>query len=146
MAEQTAGVSRRRVIQGAAWATPAIVLATAAPALAQSPASTATISAVLGTHDNKVKHYTLTIAAGAVDLVGGFSVLVSSTDGVSSVVISGAANGFTVSNHTLLRASGVSATDSVQVTVIVTLSSADPHNTSVRFTLMDDAGTAVATA
>ncbi|BDZ62729.1 hypothetical protein Lsed01_01501 [Demequina sediminis] len=31
---QTAGVSRRRIIQGAAWATPAIVLATAVPAAA----------------------------------------------------------------------------------------------------------------
>lgn len=33
---QTTGVSRRRIIQGAAWATPAIVIAAAAPAAASS--------------------------------------------------------------------------------------------------------------
>ncbi|WP_062296272.1 hypothetical protein [Demequina maris] len=33
-------VSRRRIVQGAAWATPAILVATAAPALAASPAVT----------------------------------------------------------------------------------------------------------
>ncbi|WP_156163906.1 hypothetical protein [Demequina maris] len=35
-ANSGAGVSRRRIVQGAAWATPAILLATAAPAAASS--------------------------------------------------------------------------------------------------------------
>ncbi|WP_062462174.1 hypothetical protein [Demequina soli] len=34
---QTHGVSRRRLVQGVAWATPAILIATAAPAAAASP-------------------------------------------------------------------------------------------------------------
>ncbi|MDN4490642.1 hypothetical protein QQX13_07335 [Demequina sp. SYSU T00068] len=36
MTEQTNGVSRRRVIQGAAWATPAILIATGSPPAAAS--------------------------------------------------------------------------------------------------------------
>lgn len=38
MDESTGGINRRRVLQGAAWAAPVIVLATSAPAAAASPA------------------------------------------------------------------------------------------------------------
>ncbi|GAA5518238.1 hypothetical protein Lsed01_00660 [Demequina sediminis] len=42
MTEKTTGVSRRRVMQGAAWATPAIMLAVASPATASSTGLTVT--------------------------------------------------------------------------------------------------------
>ena len=58
LARPRTGVSRRRVIQGAAWATPAVLIATAAPALAASPgAAVSGLSAIIYQSGNSANFY-----------------------------------------------------------------------------------------
>ncbi|MDN4484191.1 hypothetical protein [Demequina lignilytica] len=150
MTDQSNGVSRRRLIQGAAWATPAIVIASAAPALAQSPAANATISASLVSRpSNKSKTYTLSFVNNAW-LASGFYVVATVTGNVvSSVSISTTGTSwFTTQPHTFTHgAELVGGADPATIQVTVHLQSADPHNShAITFWLYDDEGNLVDTA
>lgn len=64
-------ISRRRIVQGAAWAAPAIILATAAPALAQSPTPRGTLSKSKRYQDDVEGYVRYTIRVTAIDAFDG---------------------------------------------------------------------------
>ncbi|WP_062387844.1 hypothetical protein [Demequina iriomotensis] len=143
--EGRGALSRRRVIAGAAWAAPVVLVAAAAPAAATSPEPTLALSPSGSSVAHKSKTFTLTGRASK-PLAGGFYVAVSlSKPGATLSVPAGSAWG--VSGMVLTHAASVAASGAVSVTFTATWGRNDHiAEVTAALSLYDAAGTLIGTA
>ena len=107
-----AHVSRRRIVQGAAWAAPAIMIATAAPALAVSGSSKITITSMTFAESGNSDNFYLDMTGTAVNLTTADQIMVTVVfnAGAATVSVTSNSSGFTI-------ASSTKASDGTQTTI-----------------------------
>ena len=145
-------VSRRRVVQGALWAAPAIVIATAVPAAATSPTPAGvTITAVPDpvTRKAKIVTYTVTVsvAGSGSGIDAGFTLVVTHPNtGPSAPTFNIAGTNWTSGTSTATSNQALTPGNSTVLTATLTFPANNTH-LAATFTVFDTmpGGTTLAT-
>lgn len=135
-------MSRRRVLAGTAWATPAVIVALAAPASATSPTPTdATITAELlsASYRGRQVQFRVTVTTASLPFDANFTVLVAPGDPtkVTGYTYDVAGTAWVGAGATATHGAAQAAGQSTSFTVTVNYQSNNDHGPST-FTLRDN--------